>query len=119
MCANICLSVYNVWDWTRGQPSHPYLLLLLLIHFIKSNQIKSNQKNRSPARMHAGIHTGDSIVVAPSQTLSNQEYYMLRSTSIKVRPVPSLFWVFFLFSFLLCVNKHPTLSSFFICCVCK
>ena len=31
-----------------------------------------------------GIHTGDSIVVAPSQTLSNQEYYMLRSTSIKV-----------------------------------
>jgi carbamoylphosphate synthase large subunit len=31
-----------------------------------------------------GVHTGDSIVVAPSQTLSNSEYFMLRSTSIKV-----------------------------------
>ena len=27
---------------------------------------------------------GDSIVVAPSQTLSNQEYHMLRETAIKV-----------------------------------
>lgn len=31
-----------------------------------------------------GIHTGDSIVIAPSQTLSNKEYYMLRAVSIKV-----------------------------------
>jgi len=31
-----------------------------------------------------GIHTGESIVVAPSQTLSNFEYNMLRSTAIKV-----------------------------------
>jgi len=31
-----------------------------------------------------GIHTGDSIVVAPSQTLSNREYFMLRSVSLKV-----------------------------------
>lgn len=31
-----------------------------------------------------GIHTGDSIVVAPSQTLTNSEYYMLRSTALKV-----------------------------------
>ena len=28
---------------------------------------------------------GDSIVVAPSQTLSNQEYHMLRETALKVR----------------------------------
>lgn len=28
--------------------------------------------------------TGDSIVVAPSQTLSNQEYHMLRETALKV-----------------------------------
>lgn len=27
---------------------------------------------------------GDSIVVAPSQTLSNEEYHMLRETAIKV-----------------------------------
>jgi len=31
-----------------------------------------------------GIHTGESIVVAPSQTLTNDEYNMLRSTAIKV-----------------------------------
>ena len=31
-----------------------------------------------------GIHTGESIVVAPSQTLTNNEYNMLRTTAIKV-----------------------------------
>ena len=31
-----------------------------------------------------GIHTGESIVVAPSQTLTDQEYQQLRSVSIKV-----------------------------------
>jgi carbamoyl-phosphate synthase large subunit len=29
-----------------------------------------------------GVHTGDSIVVAPSQTLTNREYHLIRSTSI-------------------------------------
>lgn len=40
-----------------------------------------NMENFDPL----GIHTGDSIVVAPSQTLSNREYFMLRKTAIKVR----------------------------------
>ena len=31
-----------------------------------------------------GIHTGESIVVAPSQTLTNAEYNMLRRTATKV-----------------------------------
>jgi len=31
-----------------------------------------------------GIHTGDSIVVAPSQTLTDQDYQMLRGASIKI-----------------------------------
>nr|NVI70400.1 rudimentary [Cucujiformia] len=31
-----------------------------------------------------GIHTGESIVVSPSQTLSNKEYNMLRTTAINV-----------------------------------
>ncbi|MCL2615809.1 MAG: carbamoyl-phosphate synthase large subunit [Dehalococcoidia bacterium] len=31
-----------------------------------------------------GIHTGDSIVVAPAQTLTNNEYQMLRSASLKI-----------------------------------
>lgn len=39
-----------------------------------------NMENIDPL----GIHTGESIVVAPSQTLSNYEYQMLRSTAIKV-----------------------------------
>ncbi|MFW6117001.1 MAG: carbamoyl-phosphate synthase (glutamine-hydrolyzing) large subunit [Thermoproteota archaeon] len=39
-----------------------------------------NMENIDPM----GIHTGDSIVVAPSQTLSNREYHLLRSASINV-----------------------------------
>ncbi|MDD5870243.1 MAG: carbamoyl-phosphate synthase (glutamine-hydrolyzing) large subunit, partial [Bacteroidales bacterium] len=31
-----------------------------------------------------GIHTGESIVVAPSQTLSNDDYHLLRSLAIKI-----------------------------------
>ena len=31
-----------------------------------------------------GVHTGDSIVVAPSQTLSDLEYQMLRTASLNV-----------------------------------
>ena len=31
-----------------------------------------------------GVHTGDSIVVAPSQTLTDKEYHMLRSASIRI-----------------------------------
>ncbi|SIE47632.1 carbamoyl phosphate synthase large subunit [Mycobacteroides abscessus subsp. abscessus] len=31
-----------------------------------------------------GVHTGDSIVIAPSQTLTDEEYQMLRSASIKI-----------------------------------
>ena len=31
-----------------------------------------------------GIHTGDSIVVAPAQTLGDQEYQMLRTASLKI-----------------------------------
>ncbi|MCX6241498.1 MAG: carbamoyl-phosphate synthase (glutamine-hydrolyzing) large subunit [Bacteroidetes bacterium] len=39
-----------------------------------------NMENFDPL----GIHTGESIVVAPSQTLTNAEYYKLRDLSIKV-----------------------------------
>jgi len=31
-----------------------------------------------------GTHTGDSIVIAPSQTLTNREYHLIRSASIKI-----------------------------------
>ncbi|MBR3439201.1 MAG: carbamoyl-phosphate synthase large subunit, partial [Clostridia bacterium] len=31
-----------------------------------------------------GIHTGDSIVVCPSQTLTNREYHMLRDSALKI-----------------------------------
>ncbi|MBM7647195.1 carbamoyl-phosphate synthase large subunit [Bacillus ectoiniformans] len=39
-----------------------------------------NMENIDPV----GVHTGDSIVVAPSQTLSDREYQMLRNTSLKI-----------------------------------
>ncbi|KYH42663.1 MAG: hypothetical protein AYL33_001650 [Candidatus Bathyarchaeota archaeon B63] len=38
-----------------------------------------NMENFDPM----GVHTGDSIVVAPSQTLTNREYHLIRSGSIK------------------------------------
>ncbi len=39
-----------------------------------------NMENIDPM----GVHTGDSIVVAPSQTLTDKEYQMLRSASLKI-----------------------------------
>ena len=39
-----------------------------------------NMENLDPV----GIHTGDSIVVCPSQTLTNKEYHMLRDSSLKL-----------------------------------
>ena len=39
-----------------------------------------NMENVDPV----GIHTGDSIVVAPSQTLTNKEYQLLRDSSLKI-----------------------------------
>ncbi len=39
-----------------------------------------NMENFDPL----GIHTGDSIVIAPSQTLNNEEYHALRQASIKI-----------------------------------
>ena len=39
-----------------------------------------NMENIDPV----GVHTGDSIVVAPSQTLTNREYQMLRDSALKI-----------------------------------
>ena len=39
-----------------------------------------NMENLDPV----GVHTGDSIVVAPSQTLSDKEYQMLRSSALNI-----------------------------------
>jgi carbamoyl-phosphate synthase large subunit len=39
-----------------------------------------NMENLDPM----GVHTGDSIVVAPSQTLSDKEYHMLRTASLNI-----------------------------------
>ena len=39
-----------------------------------------NMENIDPV----GIHTGDSIVVAPSQTLTNKEYHLLRDSALKI-----------------------------------
>lgn len=42
--------------------------------------IVCNMENIDPV----GVHTGDSIVVAPSQTLSDKEYQILRSSALKI-----------------------------------
>jgi carbamoyl-phosphate synthase large subunit len=64
----------DVWD-------HPYS------QCYKDNNIRMqntiiccNMENFDPL----GTHTGDSIVVAPSQTLPDDEYHMLRSAALKV-----------------------------------
>ena len=42
--------------------------------------IVCNMENLDPM----GVHTGDSIVVAPSQTLTDKEYHLLRTASLKI-----------------------------------
>ena len=42
--------------------------------------IVCNMENLDPM----GVHTGESVVVTPSQTLSDIEYQMLRDASIKI-----------------------------------
>ena len=44
-----------------------------------------NMENIDPV----GIHTGDSIVVAPSQTLTNKEYQLLRDSALRHHPCPA------------------------------
>ena len=39
-----------------------------------------NMENLDPV----GVHTGDSVVVCPSQTLTNREYQMLRNSALKI-----------------------------------
>ena len=39
-----------------------------------------NMENVDPV----GIHTGDSVVVCPSQTLTNREYHMLRDSALRI-----------------------------------
>ena len=48
-----------------------------------------NMENFDPM----GVHTGESIVIAPSQTLSNDEYYRLRQCALKIiRHLGDLAW---------------------------
>lgn len=45
-----------------------------------SSMIICGMENMDPV----GVHTGDSIVVAPCQTLASEEYYMLRTSALKL-----------------------------------
>ena len=60
-----------VKKWFYQGYSHFLLLYLVQV---------CNMENVDPL----GIHTGESIVVAPSQTLTNIEYNMLRTAAIKI-----------------------------------
>ena len=56
-------------------------LVTQVVRDVRDNCITvCNMENFDPL----GVHTGDSIVVAPSQTLSNREYFKLRPTALKV-----------------------------------
>lgn len=62
-----------------------------------------NMENFDPL----GIHTGDSIVMAPSQTLSNEEYHMLRETAIKVR-----YYIIFVVDFTLRIATFTRFNTY-------
>lgn len=57
-----------------------WVLLLLLAVLPGCLPVSLLLQNVDPC----GTHTGDSIVVTPSQTLSNSEYHMLRNSGIRV-----------------------------------
>ena len=57
----------------------PHSYAHTLIFCTQNTIICCNMENFDPL----GTHTGDSIVVAPSQTLPDDEYHMLRSAAIK------------------------------------
>ena len=57
-----------------------YFSAHILTYVVQNTIICCNMENFDPL----GTHTGDSIVVAPSQTLSDADYNMLRTTAINV-----------------------------------
>jgi hypothetical protein len=59
-----------------------------------------------------GIHTGDSIVMAPSQTLSDEEYHMLRETAIRVS-----IWLFAFFTSLNHIWRADSYLNFSLSCI--
>jgi carbamoyl-phosphate synthase (ammonia) len=67
-----------------------------------------NMENFDPL----GIHTGDSIVMAPSQTLSDEEYHMLRETAIRVS-----IWLFAFFTSLNHIWRADSYLNFSLSCI--
>ena len=63
----------SVWGWKEVEYE-------VVRDSVNNCFINCNMENFDPV----GIHTGESIVVAPSQTLTNEEYHMLRSASIRI-----------------------------------
>lgn len=64
----------------RTYSPKPYCSMCSYSTVLQNTIICCNMENFDPL----GTHTGDSIVVAPSQTLPDDEYHMLRSAAIKV-----------------------------------
>ena len=63
----------SVWGWKEVEYE-------VVRDVVDNCFINCNMENFDPV----GIHTEESIVVAPSQTLTNEEYNMLRSASIRI-----------------------------------
>jgi Carbamoyl-phosphate synthase L chain, ATP binding domain len=66
----------NVWGCEYYFDNLSSVILTLMLILFKV----CNMENVDPL----GIHTGESIVVSPSQTLNDREYNMLRTTAIRV-----------------------------------
>lgn len=75
------LDIRKHLDVCVGEKYHDRILLLIILTVDYTPLfLLLRRQNFDPL----GVHTGDSIVIAPSQTLSNREYFQLRRTALKV-----------------------------------
>ncbi len=79
-----------------------------------------NMENIDPV----GVHTGDSIVVAPSQTLGDKEYQMLRTSALNIitelqilQEAVTYSMPFILIIRILCYRGKPSCITFISTCI--
>lgn len=91
ICTNEAELIETVSSGLKNSPVHQCLLERSIAGFKEIEYevmrdsddnaiVVCNMENIDPV----GIHTGDSVVVAPSQTLSDREYQLLRNVSLKI-----------------------------------
>lgn len=74
-----CITVCNMENFGKLAFHLFFCKVNLTVFFVfRSNGVNDKYLTNSPYIICSSIHTGDSIVVAPSQTMTNDEYHKLR-----------------------------------------